>query len=329
MKSFYVFGSLSLGLLLVHVFLLLLSSSLQSNAPTRTPLAQEGSEFLAEEIAKHDLPHLEEVLMQLESTQEKIQVLSIIASYYPTLLSDIEWSEDDIVFTIGGEQLWFRKAKFLSSSERFNSQEYSRILYPYRTESIYDVFEAIPPPRVNFSATYRRSSALQIALVGGTPSQIEPLIQEFTILGKTVRLHALAGIAAQEASDEIMTLAQQDDDIARFIDELETISGYYNRTVRNSSNISMHAFGIALDFIPNSFKGKAAYWQWARDQRPDTWDTLGLDERWLIPEKIVSILQNKGFIWGGKWSHYDTMHFEYRPELIEYARLRDLVQKTM
>ncbi|MEJ2663631.1 MAG: M15 family metallopeptidase, partial [Spirochaetia bacterium] len=23
-----------------------------------------------------------------------------------------------------------------------------------------------------------------------------------------------------------------------------------------------------------------------------------------------------GFIWGGKWYHYDTMHFEYRPELL-------------
>src|SRR5262245_1812136 len=23
-----------------------------------------------------------------------------------------------------------------------------------------------------------------------------------------------------------------------------------------------------------------------------------------------------GFIWGGHWYHYDTMHFEYRPELL-------------
>jgi hypothetical protein len=23
-----------------------------------------------------------------------------------------------------------------------------------------------------------------------------------------------------------------------------------------------------------------------------------------------------GFIWGGYWYHYDTMHFEYRPELL-------------
>jgi hypothetical protein len=30
----------------------------------------------------------------------------------------------------------------------------------------------------------------------------------------------------------------------------------------------------------------------------------------------VDIFERHGFIWGGKWAHYDTMHFEYRPELL-------------
>ena len=34
-----------------------------------------------------------------------------------------------------------------------------------------------------------------------------------------------------------------------------------------------------------------------------------------IPIRIVRIFENHGFIWGGYWYHYDTMHFEYRPEL--------------
>jgi hypothetical protein len=32
--------------------------------------------------------------------------------------------------------------------------------------------------------------------------------------------------------------------------------------------------------------------------------------------KIVDVFEKHGFIWGGKWYHYDTMHFEYRPELL-------------
>jgi hypothetical protein len=36
----------------------------------------------------------------------------------------------------------------------------------------------------------------------------------------------------------------------------------------------------------------------------------------VIPQGIVDIFEKHGFIWGGKWYHYDTMHFEYRPELV-------------
>jgi len=25
-------------------------------------------------------------------------------------------------------------------------------------------------------------------------------------------------------------------------------------------------------------------------------------------------------VWGGKWYHYDTMHFEYRPEILMNAK---------
>lgn len=39
-----------------------------------------------------------------------------------------------------------------------------------------------------------------------------------------------------------------------------------------------------------------------------------------IPRKIVEIFEKHGFIWGGAWYHYDTMHFEFRPEILNYAR---------
>ena len=35
-----------------------------------------------------------------------------------------------------------------------------------------------------------------------------------------------------------------------------------------------------------------------------------------VPFDIVAVFERHGFIWGGKWSHFDTMHFEYRPELL-------------
>jgi hypothetical protein len=38
------------------------------------------------------------------------------------------------------------------------------------------------------------------------------------------------------------------------------------------------------------------------------------------PSEIIEAIERHGFIWGGKWWHFDTMHFEYRPEIIAYAK---------
>jgi hypothetical protein len=51
------------------------------------------------------------------------------------------------------------------------------------------------------------------------------------------------------------------------------------------------------------------------------WDRIPLTERWSPPEAVVGIFQSHGFIWGGKWAHFDVIHFEYRPEIILYNRL--------
>ena len=83
--------------------------------------------------------------------------------------------------------------------------------------------------------------------------------------------------------------------------------GTYNwRTVEGSQQLSPHAFGFAVD-INVSFGN---YWRWDLEKN-------GLTEyRNRIPVEIVEIFERHGFIWGGKWEHYDTMHFEYRPELL-------------
>ena len=57
----------------------------------------------------------------------------------------------------------------------------------------------------------------------------------------------------------------------------------------------------------------------------------------LMPREIVDIFARHGFIWGGKRRHYDTMHFESRPDFPEsesagwrrsHAKLISLATKT-
>ena len=42
---------------------------------------------------------------------------------------------------------------------------------------------------------------------------------------------------------------------------------------------------------------------------------------WTPPEAVIKSFEKQGFVWGGTWDEYDTMHFEYRPELIELGKL--------
>ncbi len=76
------------------------------------------------------------------------------------------------------------------------------------------------------------------------------------------------------------------------------------RKIEGSNRLSAHSFGIAIDINVKY----SDYWSWNIKKEPK----LPYHNR--IPLKIVEIFEKHGFIWGGKWYHYDTMHFEFRPE---------------
>jgi hypothetical protein len=91
-----------------------------------------------------------------------------------------------------------------------------------------------------------------------------------------------------------------------FMKFLMPTAGTYNcRSVAGSSVRSMHAYGAAVDLNVTY----ADYWRWSKDANAPIWKNR-------IPAEIVGAFEQQGFIWGGHWYHFDTMHFEYRPELL-------------
>ena len=121
--------------------------------------------------------------------------------------------------------------------------------------------------------------------------------------GGSVAVTSVNGVAAalEGVSRELDELPN---DLSKY---LVPLAGAYNcRKVAGSSLRSMHAYGAAVD-INTKY---ANYWRWATDDRGRP--------RWQnrVPVQIVRIFEKHGFIWGGYWYHYDTMHFEYRPELL-------------
>ncbi len=122
--------------------------------------------------------------------------------------------------------------------------------------------------------------------------------------GKSLKFSKINGAATalQRVSDVLDSLPR------RFLTYLRPTQGTYNcRLVAGTNRESTHGLGIAIDIAG----AHSHYWMWSK---PDA------DGRYAyrneIPWEIVRIFEKHGFVWGGKWYHYDTMHFEYRPEIV-------------
>jgi hypothetical protein len=126
--------------------------------------------------------------------------------------------------------------------------------------------------------------------------------------GKPVRFSRINGAATalRQVSDELDGLPD------RFLDYVRPTQGTYNcRPIAGTNRPSAHGFGIAIDMA----EAHANYWQWSK---PDARGEIPYKND--MPWEIVRTFEKHGFIWGGKWYHYDTMHFEYRPEMLLTGR---------
>jgi len=127
-----------------------------------------------------------------------------------------------------------------------------------------------------------------------------------------------AAAALNRVRMELNALLKEKPNLKKYI---LPISGTFNwRVIAGTNRLSPHSFGIAIDL--NSRYGY--YWRW---ETPGVYIKKKIEE---YPFEIIDIFEKNGFIWGGKWFHYDLMHFEYRPELLlKYNYLRILMNYKM
>lgn len=111
------------------------------------------------------------------------------------------------------------------------------------------------------------------------------------------------------AAEQLKKVAMELQKTPQFRKYLTNASSYYWRKVRGANRQSAHSYGIAID-INTTYSN---YWLWFNPKSSET-DKIKFVNK--IPIEIVKVFEKYGFIWGGRWYHYDTMHFEYRPEFL-------------
>jgi hypothetical protein len=167
----------------------------------------------------------------------------------------------------------------------------------------------LPPPARDVDPGRARHAAFFDKMYGAcTAGQVTRNLVDVVWLpkksGQRLKVTRVNGVA-----DRLAEVSRALDALpARFDPYLIPAAGTYNcRPIAGTDRASAHGHGIAIDIAI----ARADYWRW---QKPGADGSYAWRNR--VPLEIVAIFEAHGFIWGGRWHHYDTMHFEYRPELL-------------
>lgn len=227
-----------------------------------------------------------------------IQFQALFLSY-PDNIKGLEGNE---VVLASGEKVIFDDGKNKDFMGRLDDSDIE--------DMFYDVYALPDPePAFQFDPGRSRSEALYKAMYGKSAAEVQRKLVPVDWFGQKVQFMSVNG-----AADSLKAVAKEIALYPELKPYLKSSGTFYWRPVRGAKRMSAHSYGIAFDIGVD----KSDYWQWKSGTNNEN-AKVKYSNR--IPRQIVEIFQKHGFIWGGAWYHYDTMHFEFRPELLKYAEI--------
>jgi len=226
----------------------------------------------------------------------------VFAKAYPAAFEGRESKDKTVLFKFRGQSFVYDDQAVKTEDKIMENPDLQdTLVQPYPLGAIFGPLPAdADPGRI-------RSQPLMEILYGAKEEEVVSNLVVVGFCGRKVQFNRQQGAAAalEAVGKDLEQLEKQRPELKPYIEKL---GGTYNRRkIAGTDRLSAHSFGIAIDLNPDF----ARYWRWdtkRSNYRPEE-----------FPVSIVEIFERHGFIWGGKWSHYDSMHFEYRPELILLA----------
>ncbi|MBN2891628.1 MAG: M15 family metallopeptidase [Bacteroidales bacterium] len=164
----------------------------------------------------------------------------------------------------------------------------------------------VDTPCVNFDPGRIRNDEFFKKMYGFSKNEVRANLDTIIWLPSTLNMEVLI-TKVNGVNIQLQAISNELDSLIMYHKYVETIGGTFNwRKILNTNRLSAHSFGIAIDINVKY----SNYWEWDKSYS----STIKYKNQ--IPIEIVRIFEKHGFIWGGRWYHYDTMHFEYRPELL-------------
>lgn len=221
---------------------------------------------------------------------------------YPDCISGIK---DNYVLFKNGVRLLFDDGK-----DKTLQQLYAQPDIEDQLRAVYVKGKTPRPAELDDPGRIRNDSFFKV-MYGATSAEVQQNLVTITWLprsaNQTLRVSRINGLdkRMQAISDDLEKLP------AHLLPYVQQVAGTFTwRVIKGTNRLSTHSFGITMDINT----GFSNYWQWDNKTTDEARKIPSYINR--IPFEIVAIFEKHGFIWGGKWYHYDTMHFEYRPELL-------------
>ncbi|NPA27979.1 MAG: M15 family metallopeptidase [Epsilonproteobacteria bacterium] len=216
------------------------------------------------------------------------KALKLVNSY-----KAIKECKDNYIILHNGKKFLYDDGKKKSFQERLNNPDIEDMLkFIYPKGWVRPANKDYDPGRIRFEPLFK-------ALYGGSADEVRKnLVYIKWIDGSNILVTKKEGVseALKKIVKELKALPPN------YSSYLKPIGGTFKwRKIAGTNRLSFHSFGTAIDINVKH----ANYWRWGGEYKNS------------IPKKIVEIFEKHGFIWGGKWYHFDTMHFEYRPELLK------------
>ncbi|HUI70370.1 MAG TPA: M15 family metallopeptidase [Spirochaetia bacterium] len=257
--------------------------------------------------------------------------MKAFAEAYPDRISQAAQRGGDWSVDVHGAWFAWAHGRILPESKSADWKRYARFrFYPYP-------LGGLPPvPHLDSDSAARLKKLLEEARIhpprrsedflerlfgAGTRSETVSQIVTVDFVGFPVQVNRRIAAPLSRVAAECANLRATDQQCATFFAGLSEVDGFNYRDVAGTATRSYHSYGLALDLIPRSYRGKAPYWRWVMSTT-DQWWAIPYEQRWMVPLSIVAAFEKQGFVWGGKWLFFDTMHFEYRPEIFILARPR-------
>lgn len=234
---------------------------------------------------------------QEEETSEYPEAFLALMEAYPDKVVGLE---DNQVIMANGDRIEFDDGKEKDHVTRLDDSDIE--------DMFYEVYRLPDPAPAYLSDVGRsRSEKLFKSMYGNSSSEVQKNLVPVEWFGEKVRFTSVNG-----ASDSLKAVAKEISLYPELKPYLKSSGTFYWRPVRGANRLSAHSYGIAFDIAVD----KSDYWLWKSGSN-DEMKKVEYSNR--IPRQLVEIFQKHGFIWGGAWYHFDTMHFEFRPELLNYA----------